>query len=223
MKPTLVIGNKNYSSWSLRPWLLLRHFDVPFDEIRVPLNQSDTAEQLAALSPSGKVPVLLHEGRAVWESLAICEYINERFVEGRAWPQDFAARAHARAIACEMHAGFKALRSEWPMNIRLHSHMPLNRHLGADLARIEMIWNECVAISGGPWLYGEFSIADAMYAPVALRFHSYQPPLTDVSRAYVERLIEHRPLAAWMAAARLENEVIKEDEVGFLLGESGWQ
>jgi glutathione S-transferase len=223
MKPTLVIGNKNYSSWSLRPWLLLSHFGVDFTEIRVPLNLAETPERLREFSPTGKVPVLLHEGRTIWESLAICEYVNEALLEGRGWPVDLAARAHARALACEMHAGFTHLRSQWPMNTRLQRGMPLSMKLGNDLARIEIIWNECIETYGGPWLFGDFSIADAMFAPIALRFHSYQPPLSPVSSAYVAAILAHPAIKAWMAAGQAETEVIKEDEVGYLLGEPGWQ
>jgi Glutathione S-transferase len=223
VKPTLVIGNKNYSSWSLRPWFLLKHFGVDFQEVRVPLNQPETADRLAMFSPTGKVPVLLHEQRAVWESLAICEYINDCFLDGRGWPADLGARSHARSLACEMHAGFAALRSQWPMNVRLRRPRTLNGKVAQDLARMEVIWNECLEIYGGPWMCGEFSIVDAMYAPVALRFHSYQPPLSEASQGYVKAILSHPAIKEWMAAAEAESEVIKEDEVGYLLGEPGWE
>lgn len=222
---TLVIGNKNYSSWSLRPWLLLSHFELTFAEVRVPLFTPAGTEMLRNYSPSGKVPVLIHDDLCVWESLAICEYVSEQLLGGRGWPAAAAERALARSHAAEMHAGFTALRNRWPMNIRLQrplSHVD-DAALNADLVRVQEIWDSSLQRSGGPWLFGDFGIVDAMFAPVVLRFHSYQPALSDRSAAYQLTMLAHPSLQAWIAAARQEVEVIKEDEVGFLLGEPGWQ
>jgi glutathione S-transferase len=219
---TLVIGNKNYSSWSLRPWLLLRHTNLRFTEVRVPLSLPGTADALKAYSPSGKVPVLLDGTLTVWDSLAICEYVSEQYLNGRGWPQAVAARAQARSFAAEMHSGFQALRSAWPMNVRLQRKLPVEAALRRDIERVSDIWSQCLEKSGGPWLFGDFGILDAMFAPVALRFHSYQPVLPAHAAAYVQTHIANPALQEWMAAGRIEKEVIKEDEVGYLLGEPGW-
>jgi glutathione S-transferase len=219
---TLVIGNKNYSSWSLRPWLLLQHMGVPFTEIKLPLFLPESIETLKQYSPTGKVPALQDGTLAVWDSLAICEYVSEQYLDGRGWPQAAAARALARAFAAEMHSGFQALRSAWPMNVRLQRKMPVDAALGRDIERVSAIWTQCLEKSGGPWLFGDFGIVDAMYAPVALRFHSYQPVLPARAAAYVQTHIDNPALQEWMAAGRIEKEIIKEDEVGYLLGEPGW-
>lgn len=217
----LVIGNKKYSSWSLRPWLLLQHFNIEFTEIRIPLNLQQTPQRLRELSPSGKVPVLIHQGMTIWDSLAICEYISEQLLDGRGWPLALKARYKARSIACEMHSGFGALRNQWPMNVALQRKLPRNPDLAKDIARVESIWNECLS-SGGPWLCGDFSIADVMFAPVALRFYSYQPELSEGAAAYVKTVLAHPAIKSWMAAGAAESEIILEDEVGYLLGEPGW-
>jgi glutathione S-transferase len=217
----LVIGNKKYSSWSLRPWLLLRQSNIEFAEIRIALNMQQTPQRLRELSPTGKVPVLIHQGLKVWDSLAICEYISEQFLDGRGWPQSLKARYNARSMACEMHSGFGALRNQWPMNVALKRKMPRNPELDKDIARVEVIWNECLQ-SGGPWLFGEFGIADAMFAPLALRFYSYQPELSEGAGAYITTVLAHPAVKEWMAAGAAETEVINEDEVGYLLGEPGW-
>ncbi|MES2624437.1 MAG: glutathione S-transferase family protein [Pseudomonadota bacterium] len=217
----LVFGNKKYSSWSLRPWLLLRHFGIEFEEIRIALNMQQTPQRVREFSPTGKVPVLVHQGITVWDSLAICEYVSEELLGGRGWPRELKAKYRARSISCEMHSGFGALRSQWPMNVALQRKMPRNAELDKDIARVEGIWNECLQ-SGGPWLFGEFSIADAMFAPVALRFYSYQPELSEGASMYVKTMLAHPAIKEWMAAGAAEQEVIKEDEVSFLLGEPGW-
>jgi glutathione S-transferase len=219
---TLVIGNKNYSSWSLRPWLLLRHMGVPFAEIRVALSAPTTPAALKEHSPTGKVPVLKDGSLTVWDSLAICEYVSEQFLHGKGWPQAVASRAQARSFAAEMHSGFQALRSAWPMNTRLQRKLPVEGAVKRDVERVADIWTQCLNKSGGPWLYGEFGIIDAMFAPVALRFHSYQPELSPQAAAYVQAHVDNPALKEWIAAGRAEKEIIKEDEVGFLLGEPGW-
>jgi glutathione S-transferase len=222
-KLTLVIGNKNYSSWSLRPWLLLQHFGQTFIEVRIPLSQPDTRSRLQKYSPTMRVPVLLHDQLTVWDSLAICEYVSEQLLDGRGWPQATAARARARSLAAEMHAGFQALRGQWPMNCRLQRKLPVDDPaLARDLERIVQIWGECLAASGGPWLFGDFGIVDAMYAPVALRLHSYQPELNPPAVSYVRTVLAHPGIVEWMTAGRAEQEVVPEDEVGYLLGEPDW-
>ena len=217
----LVIGNKKYSSWSLRPWILLRHFNIEFDEIRIALNLQQTPQRVLEFSPTGKVPVLVHKRLTVWDSLAICEYVSEQLLDGRGWPQALKARYHARSIVCEMHSGFSTLRNEWPMNVALKRKMQRNSSLDKDIARVEHIWNECLR-AGGPWLFGEYSIADAMFAPVALRFFSYQPDLSEAAAAYVQTVLAHPGIKAWVADGKAETDIIKEDEVGYLLGEPGW-
>lgn len=220
---TLVFGNKNYSSWSLRPWLLLKHMGVEFTEMRIALDMDDTPERVKQHSPTRKVPVLLDGPLTVWDSLAICEYVSEKFLAGRGWPGDMAARARARAMAAEMHSGFGELRSQWPMNIRLRRKMPLNPPLQKDIARIETSWGDALQRSGGPFLFGEFSIADAMYAPVVLRFNSYQPDVLPLTETYMQTILSLPSLQNWMEAGRAEQEVIRQDEIGYLLDEPDWE
>lgn len=216
MSLTLVFGNKNYSTWSLRPWLLLRHFGVPFHEQRVALSTPETAAVLKPISPTSCVPVLLDGDLAVWDSLAICEYVSEQFLGGRGWPADSRARAQARSLAAEMHSGFQALRSAWPMNIRLQRKLAPTPGVAACIKRIDAMWSDCLARHGGPWLFGDFSIVDAMYAPVALRFHSYQPALSVAAERYLQSVLGHPAIQKWMEAARGETEIIEEDEIDFL-------
>lgn len=222
-KLTLVIGNKNYSTWSLRPWLLLQHFRQTFIEIRIPLSQADTHVRLQKYSPTLRVPVLIHDQLTVWDSLAICEYVSEQLLDGRGWPRGTAERGRARSLAAEMHSGFQALRSQWPMNIRLQRKMPVDDPaLIRDLERIQQIWRECLEASGGPWLFGDFGIVDAMFMPVALRFYSYQPELDASASAYMLTVLNDSAVVEWMTAGKAEAEVIKEDEVAYLLGEPPW-
>jgi len=207
MSLTLVIGNKNYSSWSLRPWLLLKQFGVPFEEIKLPLDTPEFYARLKQYSPAGRVPALLDGDLAVWDSLAICEYINERYLDGRGWPADPAARAHARSISAEMHAGFSALRNALPMNCRKRVATPaLDADVRHDIARIREIWREARMqyVTRGDFLFGEFSIADAIYAPVAIRFTSYAIELGEVERRYVETLFALPALREWFAEAATE-------------------
>lgn len=208
---TLVIGNKNYSSWSLRPWLLLRQAGISFEEIRIPLYRPDTLDELRAWSPSGLVPLLRDGELKVWDSLAICEYLNERFPEHQLWPTDAAARAVARSVSAEMHAGFSGLRSAMCMNIR-------GRYPGKgrtpeclkDIERILALWADCRARfgAGGDFLFGHFTIADAMYAPVVLRFQTYGVALAGVARAYADAILALPALRDWVADALAETERI---------------
>ena len=210
---TLVIGNKNYSSWSLRPWLVLRHAGIPFEEVRIPLYTPESTSALAARSPSGKVPAL-HDGDVrVWDSLAICETLNERFPDKQLWPADAAARAVARSVSAEMHSGFTGLRENMVMNIR-------GRYPGkgrtpeclADIKRMLAIWTDCRARfgDGGKFLFGRFGVADAMVAPVVLRFQTYGVALEGTARDYAEAILALPALQAWMADALAETERIEK-------------
>jgi glutathione S-transferase len=213
----LLIGDKNYSSWSMRPWLLLKHFDIPFDEVLIPLNEPGTTAAILAQAPTGagKVPCLLDEtGLAVWDSLAIAETLAERFPQHALWPRDAAARARARSVSAEMHSGFGELRSNMWMNIRA-SFPGKNATPGvlADIARIEAIWRDCLDAHGGPFLFGKFGIADAMYAPVAMRFNTWRPALSETASAYVERITALPAVQAWIDAARRETHAIPYQDV----------
>jgi glutathione S-transferase len=216
MALTLVIGNKAYSSWSLRPWLLLQHGGIAFDEVRIPLYRDDSAAPLARWSPTGKVPVLIDGELSIPESIAIIEYLAERFPDRCGWPRDTAARAIARAASAEMHAGFAALRNEMPFNCRQRRRVALSPAATQDVRRVQALWADCRARfgAGGPWLFGAFSPADAMFAPVALRFVTYGVPLDAPARAYVDAVAAHPAVQEWIAAGRTESEVIAGSEVG---------
>ncbi|MBS0556286.1 MAG: glutathione S-transferase family protein [Proteobacteria bacterium] len=202
-KPLLVVGSKNYSSWSLRPWLVLRVGGVDFDEVVLPLDTPEFYARIGGYSPTGRVPVLHDGDLRVWDSLAIAEYANERWLGGRGWPADVGARAFARAISAEMHAGFAALRSELSMNCRkrVHNH-PTSADAQRDIARVKAIWREARTRhgQGGPFLFGGFGIADAMYAPVVLRFVSYDVALDPLERAYADAILALPALQDWLAA-----------------------
>lgn len=209
---TLVIGSKNYSSWSMRAWIGLRHAGIEFDEIAIPLDASDTRERILAHSAAGLVPVLKDGGVTVWDSLAILEYVAENHPEKHLWPEDAAARAHARSISQEMHAGFGALRQACPMNCRRRfESFDLSPEVEADIARIQAIWAECREryAEGGDFLFGHFTNADAMFAPVASRFMTYGVTLDATSRAYVDTLVAHPPMHEWCEAAALEPVIEK--------------
>lgn len=210
---TLVIGNRNYSSWSLRPWLAMRHCAIPFGEVRIPLYGAASKQAILCHSPAGKVPVLIAPEATVWESLAILEYLAERFPDRRLWPSDAAERAHARAICAEMHAGFAALRSNLCMNLRRrfsgHSTAP---EVLADIARIQAIWSHCLERSGGPFLFGVFSNADAMFAPVATRFITYSVAMSAPCAGYVSKLRALPAMEEWYRAALQETEILPQFE-----------
>lgn len=214
--PTLVMGTRNYSSWSLRPWLLARHLSIPLEERVLHFGSEEFASEIARLSPSRKVPVLLHDGACIWESLAICEYLSE-LAHGRGWPQERARRAQARAVAAEMHAGFPALRSQCPMNARaVGRRVAATAALARDLQRIEALWADCRAAAAGkgPWLFGDYSAADAMYSPVVLRIHTYGLALSGAARDYHEHCLRDSSLREWIALAEVEGVRVEEEEVG---------
>jgi glutathione S-transferase len=210
----LIIGNKNYSSWSLRPWLAMKVAGIPFDEVLISLDAPDFKAQVTAHGGAGKVPVLIDGAIHVWESLAILEYLAERFPG--LWPAQEGARAHARAIAAEMHAGFLPLRRQLPMNIRRPVRKrPLDDAAASDVSRIDAIWNDCREkfAGGGPFLYGAFCAADAMYAPVVWRFHTYAVEVSATVRAYMEAVMALPASQEWREAARREPWVLPHDEI----------
>ena len=216
-EPVLVIGNKNYSSWSLRAWLALRKASVHFEEKRLPLDTREFEQEIGHYSPSRRVPVLIDDTRVVWDSLAICEYVSENMDEGHLWPRNFAERAHARSISAEMHSGFAALREQMPMNCRATGRsVAMTPELEADIRRIDSIWTECRQKHSehGPWLYGPFTVADAMYAPVALRFNTYNVPLTEMADVYMRHVLADVDVQSWIADAAEETEVVAADERG---------
>lgn len=216
---TLVIGNKNYSSWSLRGWLMARAAGIEFEEIVVPLDLPDTQASIRKYSPSGRVPVLLHRGLAVWESLAIAEYLNDIRPEAGLWPASASARAHARSISTEMHAGFMELREKMPMNIR--ASMPgkgMTTAVRAEIERITSMWRDCRKRFAGAaprddgFLFGGFCAADAMYAPVVTRLRTYAVPMDTDTDAYCKAVLSYPPMKEWVEAARNEPWLIEKYE-----------
>ena len=209
---TLVIGNKAYSSWSLRGWLALKQTGLPFEEILIPLDLPESPDQIGRYSPSRRVPVLLEGGSRIWETIAIIEHLAETVPGARLWPEDRGRRAHARAIAAEMHSGFANLRRHLPMDLkRKPDPRAYPEEVAADIARIEAIWGECLAAKpkGGPFLFGPFAAADAMFAPVATRFRTYAAPVSAVARAYCDAIFSHPPMQEWVAAALKEPWIIE--------------
>lgn len=214
---TLVIGNKAYSSWSLRPWLLLRHADIVFKEIRIPLYQPDTPRKILEHSPSGHVPLLIDGATKVWDSLAICEYVNERIPQTQGWPQAPDARAVARSVSAEMHSGFSDVRMELPMNVRgRRSGVTPSAAAHKGIERIVAIWRDCRERfgAGGSFLFGRFGIADAMFAPVVTRFETYGVELTGAARDYSAAVQALPALHEWIDGARAESEVVLSSERG---------
>ena len=217
MNATLIIGNKNYSTWSLRTWFLLREAGIEFEEHRITLDVADTRAQIAEYTDAGRVPVLILDGSTIWDTLAIAETVAERWPDKQLWPTDSAARAHARCVSAEMHAGFETLRNSMPMNCRaMGRKVSLPDELTADIDRIIAIWSDCHKrySAAGEWLFGTFSVADAMFAPVVLRFRTYGINLPDSAAVYAKRLLESSAMQEWLAAAETEIEVIEHDETG---------
>lgn len=210
---TLYVGNKNYSSWSFRPWIAMEAAGVPFKDVVIPFDFAAGNPEFRKLSPTSRVPVLHHGEVRVWESLAIIEYVAELFPEAGIWPKDRAARAEARAISMEMLSGFRALRGACPMNIRrTPGEIDLPEGVSDDVARIEAIWKAALARSGGPFLFGAFSAADAMYAPVVNRFEIYRLTKDETVLAYMARVKAHPAWQKWQAAALAEPWIVPEDE-----------
>ena len=212
----LVIGNKNYSSWSLRPWLLLKEKGIEFKETKISLYASESKAQILKLSPSGKVPAFEHNGTVVWDSLAICEYIAELYPDVNCWPSDSNDRALARSISNEMHSGFLAIRNIFPMNCRVAiTFNDITDELQSDIDRICEIWRSCRErySQTGQFLFGDFTIADAMYAPIVLRFQSYGIKVGTLEREYMEMILSLPSLKDWVSEGILEKEIIEECEV----------
>ncbi|MBR0831164.1 glutathione S-transferase family protein [Bradyrhizobium manausense] len=213
---TLAIGNKNYSSWSMRPWIALRASGIPFEEVFIPLytDQADK-DKILAFSRAGKVPVLVDGDITVWDSLAIIEYLAERFPEAKLWPEDRAARAHARAVCAEMHSGFQALRNECGMNLRRPvKPVALSADAEANIARVQELWLDCRARygAGGPFLFGRFGAVDAMYAPVVHRFRTYAIPVAPEVKAYMDAMMVLPAFQEWTKDGIAETIVIDKFE-----------
>ena len=211
----LVIGNKNYSSWSMRPWVAMTAFGIPFEEVRISLGRPDTSSRIAEYSAGGLVPVLVEGQTRIWDSLAICEYLAEQFPDKALWPRDVAARAIARSICAEMHSGFSGMRTAMWMNIRA-SFPGKGRtpEAQSDIARIGEIWEDCLDRSGPhQFLFGEFSIADAYFAPVVMRFRTYSVWLPPVLQAYVDRVAAHPAVSQWVREAIAEQDRMEKYDV----------
>jgi len=211
----LVIGNKNYSSWSMRPWVLLRQAQIPFEEIQLKFADDSRVIGVEKYSPTGKVPVLLVDGQPVWDTLAICEAAAELFPEKQLWPQDDAARRVARSVCAEMHSGFQALRGAMPMNIRSrHPGKGMTPESRKDIERVAALWTDCRERFGGAgsFLFGRFSIPDAFYAPVVMRFRTYAVKLPPVPQAYAEAVQALAAVREWVEAARRETDFVAADE-----------
>lgn len=214
----LLIVPINYSSWSVRPWLVMRHFAIPFEETVIPVTEmpwnKEAKDEVLSWSAAGFVPVLRDGDITVWESLAIMEYLAEYAPDKPLWPKDHAARAKARAVSAEMHSGFTALRGECPMNARrVYENFALSDAAKADIARICELWRDCLAGSGGPFLFGDFTIADAMYAPVVSRFKTYGVELDDICRAYSDSVLALPAVKDWYADAAAETWIIDKYEL----------
>jgi glutathione S-transferase len=214
---TLIVGNRNYSSWSLRAWLAMRMAGLAFEEIVIPLDQPETESRIREHSPAGRVPVLHHGDLTIWDSMAICEYAAELAPEAHLWPADRGARATARSVSAEMHSGFTVLRTALPMNIRAdRPGLRIPADLQADIDRVHAIWRDCRRHFGahGGFLFGGFSIADAMYAPVVARLHTYRITADDTVQDYIDAVRSLPAMQEWAAAAPAEPWVLEREEVG---------
>ena len=213
---TLIIGNKNYSSWSLRAWIFLRHYNLDFTEKRVPLFEKETDATLAKYGSDYKVPILQDGELIVWDSLAILEYISENYLNQQGLPADPKARAVARSISAEMHSSFTNIRNELPMNCRKQfNNIQLSESAQREVKRIEELWEKCQQNYGshGKWLFGDFSIADAMFVPIALRFSGYNIPTNQNATNYIKQILQHPAIIEWIDAGKQETEIIEEDEI----------
>lgn len=213
----LIFANRNYSSWSLRAWLVLRHFEIPFEEEQVLLSGENWRQNIRAKSPTGRVPVLVDGDLVLPETIAIIEYLADTFPLKAIWPSDRKLRARARAASAEMHAGFSALRKAAPMNLRAsHPGKVDLDYIADDLARVETLWGELLDRSGGPYLFGAFSAADAMYAPLATRLRTYALPASDTAEAYVEAIYAVPAFQEWLGEALREPWIVEDDEIDFI-------
>jgi len=213
---TLIFGNKNYSSWSLRPWVFMKHHQIDFEEKRVALLTATTDEKLAQYNSDFKVPILKEGSLVIWDSLAILEYISEKYLEAAGWPREVNARAIARSVSAEMHSSFANVRNELPMNCRKKfQNIKLSPEAEREIERIKTLWRNCRSLFGdeGEWLFGKYSIADAMFAPVALRFDGYNIPLAGVEQDYVRSVLKQPYIIEWIEAGKAEKEVIERDEI----------
>ncbi|WP_077968365.1 glutathione S-transferase family protein [Ensifer adhaerens] len=211
---TLYVGNKNYSSWSMRPWIAMTAAGIDFEDVVIPFDFAAGNPDIRVVSPTGKVPLLRHGDMLVWESLAIIEYVAELYPDAGLWPADRLARARARSYSMEMLSGFRALRGACPMNVRREKRaLEADAAVRADVARIEQIWKEALAQSGGPFLFGAFSAADAMYAPVVNRFDAYDLVADPGTLGYMERVKALPAFRKWEEAARAEPWIVLEDEI----------
>ena len=214
----LIFANRNYSSWSLRAWLVLKHFGIPFDEEQVLLSGEGWQEAIRRKSPTGKVPVLIDGDVVVPETIAIIEYLHDKYPAKGTWPSNRVERALARAAAAEMHGGFTALRSAAPMNLKAsHPGKVDLDEVAGDLKRIERLWGELISRSGGPYLFGQFTAADAMFAPVATRIRTYELPVTDLAMEYVEAIYALPAFQDWLAEAVKEPWVVEQDEIDIII------
>jgi len=215
-KLTLIIGNKNYSSWSLRPWVFMKHHQIDFDEKKIFLDTKTTDEELSQYNSGTKVPVLQDRNFEIWDSLAILEYVSEQYCKSGGWPSEPSARAMARSVSAEMHSSFYDLRCELPMNCRKQfDSIKLSVAAEGDVERVKELWRQCREKFGsnGEWLFGKYSIADAMFAPIALRFAGYGISLNGVGKDYVQSVLNHPSIVEWIEAAKAEKQIIDSDEI----------
>lgn len=212
----LIIGNKNYSSWSLRAWFFLKQFNIPFEEIRLPLRTEQYHQEIVKYSPIGQVPVLKHDNVHVWDSFAICDYVSEFLLDGKGWPLQYSDKALARSISAEMHSGFNGIRNQLPMNCRaVKKNYKLDATTRSEIQRVQNIWRQCLENKPkGSWLFGDFSIADTMYAPIVSRFFTYQIELDDTAKQYVDFVRNNEYIQEWLNASAAESEIIENSEVG---------
>lgn len=210
----LYIGNQNYSSWSLRAWLIFRQYDIDVSVEKLTLFTDEFYQTLKGVTPAAKVPTFVADGVTVWDSLAILEYVNETYLDGKAWPHSQSDRAKARALSAEMHAGFIALRNEMPMNCRAKRKVTLSDQAKADIERIDQVWSEQMEQYPDGWLFGEWSIADAMYAPVVLRMLTYGITLSEKATQYQQKVLNSDTMQRWLREASLETDIVEEDEAG---------
>ncbi|MGO2510688.1 glutathione S-transferase family protein [Marinomonas polaris] len=212
----LIIGNKNYSSWSLRGWLALKAFNIPFEEIKLSLFSDEFHSELAKHSPVGKVPVLVDNDLSVWDSLAICEYINETYLDGKGWPEDKKNRAVARSVVADMHSGLFGIRNEMPMNCRAKRRVELSDNAKKEVANLDNIWSDLRAknAQNGDYLFGTFSLADVFFAPVIFRFSTYGITLSDAASAYYTTMLAHPDMQVWLKDSVTEVEIVSQAETG---------